>query len=107
VLRDMGHDPKRVFASDGGTKSRMWMQIVADVIGEPVQLLENPYGSSVGAAWVAAIGSGLSDDWSAVSRLARTGALVLPNAANRAVYDSGYRRYRATYEALKPVFAMV
>ncbi|MCX5497209.1 FGGY-family carbohydrate kinase [Kaistia dalseonensis] len=106
VLRDMGHEPKRIFASDGGTKSRIWMQIVADIVGMPVQLLENPYGSSVGAAWVAAIGSGLSDDWSGVSHLASHGALIQPNADNRAVYDHGYRRYRATYEALKPVFAM-
>lgn len=106
VLIDMGHEPKRIFASDGGTKSRVWMQIAADVIGHPVQLLENPYGSSVGAAWVAAIGSGLTTDWSAVSQLARNGAIITPNADNRAVYDHGYRRYRATYEALKPVFAM-
>ncbi|MBN9000128.1 MAG: carbohydrate kinase, partial [Rhizobiales bacterium] len=63
-------------------------------------------GSSVGAAWVAAIGSGLSDDWSGVSALARMGEVMRTNPANRAVYDAGYRRYRASYEALKPVFAM-
>ncbi|MBN9019453.1 MAG: FGGY-family carbohydrate kinase [Rhizobiales bacterium] len=106
VLLDMGHTPERLFASDGGTRSRVWMQIVADVVGMPLQLLDNPHGSSVGAAWVAAIGSGLSDDWSGVSALARLGDLVIPNEANRQVYDTGYRRYRASYEALKPIFAM-
>jgi xylulokinase len=106
VLADMGHAPRRFFASDGGTKSRVWMQIMADVIGAPVQLLDNPYGSSVGAAWVAAIGTGLASDWNGISRLATRGALIEPNPANRTVYDNGYARYRATYEALKPVFAM-
>lgn len=106
VLVEMGHTPTRVFASDGGSKSRVWMQIVADVVGLPVRLLDNPHGSSVGAAWVAAIGSGLSSDWSGVSALARHGALIEPDPANRAVYDRGYARYRAAYEALKPVFAM-
>ncbi|MCX5515874.1 carbohydrate kinase [Kaistia algarum] len=106
VLLDMGHAPKRLFASDGGTKSRVWMQMVADIVGMPLQLLDNPHGSSVGAAWVAAIGSGLSDDWSAVSRLARHGDVVVPDPANRQVYDQGYARYRAAYIALKPIFAM-
>jgi len=106
VLADMGHAPRRFFASDGGTKSRVWMQIMADVIGAPVQLLDNPYGSSVGAAWVAAMGTGLATDWSGISSLATQGALIQPNPANREVYDRGYARYRAAYEALKPVFAM-
>ena len=106
VLADMGHAPSRFFASDGGTKSRVWMQIMADVIGAPVQLLDNPYGSSVGAAWVAAIGTGLASDWNGISSLATRGALIEPNPENRTVYDNGYARYRATYEALKPVFAM-
>lgn len=106
VLADMGHAPSRFFASDGGTKSRVWMQIMADVIGAPVQLLDNPYGSSVGAAWVAAIGTGLASDWNGISSLSTRGALIEPNPENRTVYDNGYARYRATYEALKPVFAM-
>lgn len=106
VLADMGHAPSRFFASDGGTKSRVWMQIMADVIGAPVQLLDNPYGSSVGAAWVAAIGTGLAKDWNGIASLATRGALIEPNPANRTVYDNGYARYRATYQALKPVFAM-
>ena len=106
VLAEMGHRPQRVFASDGGTRSRIWMQIVADIVGLPVRLLENPHGSSVGAAWVAAIGSGLASDWAGVSALARQGDLITPIAEHRAVYDRGYARYRATYQALKPVFAM-
>jgi xylulokinase len=106
VLADMGHAPRRFFASDGGTKSRVWMQIMADVIGAPVQLLDNPYGSSVGAAWVAAMGTGLATEWAGISSLATQGALIQPNPANREVYDNGYARYRAAYVALKPVFAM-
>lgn len=106
VLVDMGSPPRRLFASDGGTKSRIWMQMVADIVGMDLQLLDNPHGSSVGAAWVAAIGSGLSADWSGVSALARLGEKIAPNPANRRVYDEGYARYRAAYEALKPIFAM-
>lgn len=104
VLADIGHAPRRFMASDGGTNSRVWMQIMADVLGEPVQLLDNHYGSALGAAFVAAIGCGLTKDWSEVSALSRMGDLIMPNAANHAVYDHSYARYRDLYERLKPYF---
>jgi xylulokinase len=104
VLADIGHAPRRFMASDGGTNSRVWMQIMADVLGEPVQLLDNHYGSALGAAFVAAIGCGLAKDWSEVSALSRMGDLIMPNPANHAVYDHSYARYRDLYERLKPYF---
>jgi len=38
------------------------MQIVADVLQQPIQRSRHP-GSCLGAAWTAAIGAGLTDDW--------------------------------------------
>ena len=104
VLKDMGHVPKRFMASDGGTASRVWMQIVADVLGAPVQLLENAYGSAVGAAFVAAIGAGLTDDWGAVSKLSRYGELVQPSDERHKAYNQIYPRYRQLYQVLAPYF---
>ena len=104
VLEDMGHRPQRFMASDGGTASRVWMQIMADVLGEPVQLLENAYGSAVGAAFVAAIGAGLTDDWGAVAKLSRYGALMTPNPERHAAYNECYANYRLLYETLAPYF---
>lgn len=104
VFDELGYTPKRFFASDGGSQSRVWMQIIADVLQQPVRLLANPYGSCVGAAWVAAIGSGQDVDWSDVQRLSRIGAMIEPNPANAAVYNRGYAEFRQLYETLKPVF---
>lgn len=104
VLDEIGHAPRRFMASDGGTNSRIWMQIMADVLGEPVQLLDNHYGSALGAAFVAAMGCGLAKDWSEVAALSRLGELILPDAANHAVYDHCYARYRELYVRLAPYF---
>ena len=104
VLKDIGHSPKRFLASDGGTNSRLWMQIVADVLGEPVQLLGNHYGSSVGAAFVAAMGVGLATDWASVSQLSRLGEVIVPDGAAHTVYNRSYARYRELYERLAPFF---
>jgi xylulokinase len=104
VLAEIGHDPRRYMASDGGTASRLWMQITSDVLAAPVRLLENDYGSAVGAAFVAAIGAELTADWGSITRLSRHGLLVQPDPHHSTVYDQMYRRYRELYARLAPYF---
>jgi xylulokinase len=94
----------RLLASDGGAASEVWLQIVADVLQQPVQRLVGHPGSCLGAAWMAAMGTGLANDWSGLSAFVRQGQTVLPVAAHRAPYDAAYAEYRALYAALKPWF---
>ena len=100
VLKDMGHPMERYFASDGGSNSEVWMQIVADILQEPVQLLRGHPGSCLGAAWTAAVGVGLTDDWSGTSRFVDFGATVQPNPENAEIYAAGYATYRDLYRRL-------
>ena len=102
VLEELGFEKARVRASDGGTASAVWMQIVADVIGMPVQLLDNHHGSSLGAAFVAAVGAGLAD-WDDAAALAGAGATIQPDPANAVLYDAAYREFHEVYGALRPL----
>lgn len=104
VLRDIGHTPGRYVASDGGSHSPVWMQITADIIGAPLAVLDNAHGSAVGAAFVAAIGTGLANGWSEVSLLSRLGRTVQPDPAAHREYNRAYARYRELYRALQPYF---
>ena len=104
VLAELGYGPQRFLASDGGSRSRVWMQIVADVLQAPVRLIETAHGSAVGAAFVAAVASGGNVDWADAGRLARLGDTMIPNPANAVVYDRAYHDYRALYRALQPIF---
>lgn len=104
VFRDMGHQPAQYLASDGGANSRIWMQILADILQAPVQLLKGHPGSSLGAAWAAAIGTGQTKDWSGVGVFVEHGEILHPNPANAEIYESGYRRFRDVYESLKHLY---
>lgn len=104
VLQDMGHRPKQYLASDGGANSRVWMQIVADVLQAPIRQLKGHPGSSLGAAWAAAVGTGAVDGWSGISAFVENGELILPRPENAAIYDRGYRRFREIYANLKPLY---
>lgn len=101
VLADMGHRPRRFLASDGGSRSRVWMQIVADVLGAPVTTLSGHPGSCLGAAWTAAIGAGLTEDWSGLSAFVRFDPPIEPDPAHREVYQRGFARYRDLYSRLQ------
>lgn len=100
VLKDMGHGCERFTASDGGSQSLVWMQIVADVLQAPVQRLAGHPGSCVGAAWAAAMGVGLVEDWTGIKRFVTFADLIQPNPDNAGVYEAGYRRYRDLYTRL-------
>jgi xylulokinase len=97
VLNDMGHATETYVASDGGSKSKVWMQIVADVLQKPVQRLTGHPGSCLGAAWTAAMGVGLAKSWSDISRFVSLADRLEPNPAHKTIYASGYAAFRRLY----------
>ena len=59
-------------------------------------------GSCVGAAFTAAIGLGLTSDWSAISAFVKPADRIEPRREVADVYNRGYRRYRELYGRLVP-----
>jgi xylulokinase len=104
VFEEIGMPATRVLASDGGSASAVWLQIVADVLDKPVQPLSGHPGSCLGAAWMAALGAGLSTDAHGARKFVSLATPVQPQGAHRAIYDRVYAEYRDLYEHLKPLF---
>lgn len=94
VLREIGHPTLRFVVSDGGAASRLWLQIIADCLGEQIRSIDGHPGSCLGVAWAAAVGVGLETDWVGIGRFTRPGAVIVPDPTNISVYDTGYRRFR-------------
>ena len=104
VFAEIGMPAARVMASDGGSASAVWLQIIADVLDRPVQRLSGHPGSCLGAAWMAALGCGLSTNWQGAQAFVSLDTPVEPDPRNRIVYDLAYGDYRELYSALKPLF---
>ena len=105
ILEDLaGHGFRvgRLFAGGGGAKSRLWLQIHADVLGQPIHIPREAEACALGAALVAAVHAGHYPDLDAAARhMVRMAAVVEPAADNRGVYDYFYRKYVDTYPALR------
>jgi xylulokinase len=104
VFAQVGLPARRLLASDGGTKSRVWMQIVADVLQQPVALVQGRAGSSLGAGYVAGVAAGALPGWEEAGRFVRPGAVVAPDTRHASVYDARYEVYRTLYTQLRSLF---
>lgn len=107
VLRDMGHEPKRVFATNGGVKSRLWRQIAADVLGTPVVSFPGHPGSALGVAFVAGKAGGLFTSWEDIDRFLKDGHSNVPDPDAHRVYTAAYHVYRQIYQDLKHTFPLL
>lgn len=106
AMRGTGLPIHRMTTVGGGAKSALWRQIKADVTGLPVRVPANMESTAVGAAILAAAGSGLH---SGVTEAAETFISYAPDEQQpdprwHEAYEDAYRRYRDVYSALKPVF---
>jgi xylulokinase len=102
LLRSLGAQPAVGRASGGGAASELWLQIVASVLGLPLERTESEEGSAFGAALLAGVRAGVfADAADAVARCVRVRDRIEPDAAWSAAYEDGYIRYRSLYPTLK------
>ena len=68
VFAERGHLPHRVRVTDGGSRSKVWTQITADVLGIPLEKVTLRSGSAFAAAFAAGMGVGEFSDWRDMDR---------------------------------------
>ncbi|MBQ6491951.1 MAG: hypothetical protein IJI88_06710 [Atopobiaceae bacterium] len=102
-----GQRVEEVRCLGGASKSPLWCQIKADVLGRRVVTMQNTQdAAALGAAFLAGVGAGV---WEGVEQAAEaTGAGGIertfePDPANRAAYDKALERYNLLVGAIKPI----
>lgn len=103
VFADIGIRPNHVMITNGGSKSTLWKQIHADVLGIELWPVRGHPGASLGAAVIAAIGVGALDHWSDAARFVSLDPPVVPDPARRAAYDDAYPMWRDLGAATAPI----
>ena len=103
VFADIGIALNRVMITNGGSKSTLWKQIHADVLGLEMNPVRGHPGASLGAAVIAAIGIGALDDWSDAARYIALDAPYVPDPARAATYDTAYATWRELGAAMTPI----
>jgi xylulokinase len=85
----------------GGSRSPLWAQICADVLGIAVHRVEEgEVGAALGAARLGRLAATGENPAQICTRPRRLASFV-PRASAASAYDEAYRRWRALYPALK------
>jgi xylulokinase len=90
--------------TNGGARSALWKQVTADVLGIPLEEVATHPGSSLGAAFVAGMGTGVFSGWSEIDRFIQVSAVVRPDPKMHQRYGHYFSLYRDLYESLRAKF---
>ena len=106
LMRALGLAVPEVRAIGGGSRSRLWLQLMADVFAVPVSIVTPAGGPAFGAALLAAVGAGVfSSEQEAVESCVRVRQTVDPDRRSITAYAALYEDFRALYPTLKRRFA--
>ncbi|MFN3983291.1 MAG: FGGY-family carbohydrate kinase [Caldilinea sp.] len=102
TFRAHGFHVERIIASGGATHSPLFMQIYADVIGQPLLITREPEASLLGSAIVAAVGAGLYPDLTTAARtMVAVNKEYMPDPQRHSEYTFYVRQYQDTYRQLR------
>ena len=104
LLRDGGVAIDVLRAIGGGARSKLWLQLKADITGIPVITPRITEAAAFGAALLAGTGAGL---WGSAAEGAERFLELTdrdePDPARHAAYSEVYERYREVYPATAPI----
>ena len=89
-------------ATGGGAKSDVWLQLTADILGQPIARLQVSECGVLGAAILAGVGSGVfSSAAETAEALVRITHTFEPSPEKHALYRERLKHYQQLYPLLK------
>lgn len=91
----------------GFVRSKLWTQILANVLNRPLGVQSTTNASALGAAFLGWRALGELGDWNRIAELAPVERIVEPDAAVTPTYDELYQLYQVVYAQLLTAFGEI
>lgn len=104
ALRELS-DIKEIRVSGSFTKSTLWLQILADILGEKLILPDISEGAAFGATILGFLASGELTSIAELATKIQPKEIYSPKPANQVIYDELYSIYERLYWHLQQDFA--
>ena len=93
--------PSSVQLSGGAANSDVWVQIFADALQIPVDVVDDKELGALGAAMAAGIATGVYSSYEdAIKRCVRISKTIYPRPEYKEIYEKKYETYRKVIEGL-------
>lgn len=97
--------PESIRLSGGAANSDVWVQIFADALQIPIDVIEDKELGAQGAAIAAGIAVGIYKDYNdGIAKTVTITKRVQPRAAYKEIYEKKYQTYRRVIEGLSSVW---
>ena len=104
IIRNMGINIEKSNICGGGTKNKLWLKIIANVLGIELNIPANQEGASLGAALLAAKGVLSSAEYSELeNKVYAISQTVKPEKELTEKYQEKYLLWRKLYPAIKDI----
>lgn len=98
IVRDSGKEITEIIAIGGGAKNEAWLQMQADIFGASIVKLESEQGPAMGAAMLAAYGSGWFPSLAECAEaFIRPADVFTPDPEQAAIYNDLFSLYQEVY----------
>jgi len=96
---------QRLLAAGKGLSSPIWRQILADILGRPLQRHSEAERTAIGAALVAGLGVNIYGSYSELKEIIRPATEITePSRENLGLYEQRYGMYREIYPKMRDLF---
>jgi len=103
-LKKSGVRFKQMHATGGGARSKVWMQMKADILNLPITALETVDAGTVGSAMLTGIAIGCFQDLQdAAAHMVKETVTYHPRPEMHERYKKIYERYKRLYKAVRPL----
>ncbi len=106
LIGELGGRPALGRISGGGSRSRLWLEIIASALELPLQRVAVDEGAALGAAILGGVAAGVwSEVTEGIAAAFEAGETIDPVSEWVEIYDEQRERYRALYPAIQRIVA--
>ena len=108
IMHELNVPIRQIRVSGGGSKSRLWRQMQADVFGKKAVTINAEQGPAYGVALLAAVGAGaFKNIQEACAATIKVTSETPTHRSAKRVYDRGFPVFQNLYRSLKDDFQRI
>lgn len=97
--------PEAIRMAGGACNSKVWVQMFADILGFPIEIVDAKELGALGCGMAAAVAAGVYKDYKEAARyMVHVSKRVEPNPDMQEIYGQKYKRYRSIVERLDTIW---
>ncbi|SHN22439.1 gluconokinase [Gracilibacillus kekensis] len=103
-LEEIAGKPTMISVNGGLSKSPLWVQILADVFGQDIQLADTHHGAAWGASWTALVATGKVESFEQIKENIPIDQVVKPDMLNHQKYQAVFAKYQQLAKDIEKYF---